>query len=722
MSSIYFGVYRDAVMSLARSVVIKFDHVADAINDQLRILGGTIDDDAPETWKYYMNLAGEYHSTDVMMSVRSMDTLEMIDFTKENLLLHRATAREYRPGTLYYDNLVRAFPDQAGLINGILYPIDVETAINSNNGDILYFDPKYVDENEYGFAYALQDWVRVFYTRWYNDAFNLTDDLYLASFLGHLYGKLPLAIMLIRLKKAKTPQAHSFHIREHLASNGRLDEFIPYLTIAQRLYLYRNINYIERNVGKQEMFDELVKEICTARGIPLVRYSIKQNTENMPTELYPTVDMTKSDVNYPVVQENMQKVTVGYLLGREDSLARDNAIVKYDAEKEIEDKVRSDQFSILPTKVLDSEVIDRSNSSVRSLTNVLLANWLHLSTSGRYRAYVQIPNPQTGELMSVTVKDAFIIAMYAYYRVWGQVPTKIPQYIAYEVLRNPMPNFEELRKRVQAKYTPAKVIRAIQDGHTPLRSYISTEQFYLDSAQFHQEYLKQWELYSFQEHPMGRAQAENLVKTHYINRKCTLVEGTISFEQYFTDNGLTILDLNDADYEQLAKDCINIATGANLYEVITLGSIQRELLRLMGRLSSYPLQFLRNVAFTDFHVVGVTSTRVGDVDSEAFAGMHTPVANINVQSYRTAGNQIFQISDSTITPPVDYTYVDEDHYHFDPCVNIQETSFNHSSYYLSVAHVTVHGVSIVTDETPNTTGVLDTYLYSNDPTWPVLKE
>jgi hypothetical protein len=721
MSNMYFGVYRDDVMKLARSFVIKFDHIATAINDQLKAVGIETDPDEPTTWKYYKNLAGEYHETDIMMTVRSMDTLEIIDFTKESLTIHRATAREYYPGSVYYNNLVREFPDQASLITGILYPIDIETAINSHNGEILYYDPKYVDNNEDDFLPAMQDWVTVFYGTWYNDAFTLTDDLYLASFLGHLYGKIPVAIMLYQLRNAKTRRVGSFHLRQHLASNSRLDEFIPYLMKSQQLHLYRNVNWYERNVGKEKTWGRLVDKILTPRGIPLIWYNIKQNTEKMPEELSPTVDMVKLNQNWPVIQENLEKTTVGVVLEREDPLARDNPLVRFDMEKEIEEKVSSDQFSILPTKILDSEVIDRSTSSVRSLMSVLLAEWLDLSSRGKYRAYVQIPHPRTGELMTITVKDAFIMMLYCYMKVWEIPMGNIPTVVAYEVMRPRLPMQDELINMVDWNVVHMPTIHAIQDRITPMGDYISTEQFYLDCTRFHNEYLACWELYSFQEHYLGRAYCENVVKAHYMNRRCQLVDQPTDFESYFTNMGIDLKDLRQSEYEQLVNDTINIATGSNLYKIITLGEIQRELLRLMGRMSSYPLQYLRNVAFTNFHVIGTVAVRLGDYKADAASYANINIGVINVMSYRSSAEHYIPIYDKDVIPGINYTYDQTLERKIDPTVTIKDLTDASSNTRVNIPIVGIRAVTFTYDETPPADGTLDGYLNSDDSTWPAVE-
>lgn len=110
MSNVYFDVYRDDTIKLVRSVIIKFNQTAEQINYQLeRNFPITVDQDNPASWKYYMHLAGEYHSTDEMMYVRSSDTLEVIEFTKANLAIHRATARSYVPGSTLYKSLARQY-------------------------------------------------------------------------------------------------------------------------------------------------------------------------------------------------------------------------------------------------------------------------------------------------------------------------------------------------------------------------------------------------------------------------------------------------------------------------------------------------------------------------------------------------------------------------------------------------------------------------------------
>lgn len=722
MSNVYFEVYRNDTMRLARSVVIKFDACATILNERLAEEKIVTDELDPTTWKYYMNMAGEYHSTDTMMRVRSMDTLEMIDFTKDNLLEHRATAREYVPGSIYYNNLVNQNPDQIALINGILYPIPIQKAIDSQDGEILYYDPQYVEEQEDNFDYELQDWVTNFYNRWYNHQYLLSDDLYFSAFLGQLYTQLPMAIMLIRLRNARTRRANSFFIREWLGSHSRLDEFMPYLTTGQQLHLYRDVTWYERNVGKENTWQLLVDNILTPRGIPLIWYNIKQNGKKMPGSINPTAELTKHDVNFPTVQEGNDKTTVEIILERENKLARDNPLVQKDALEQITEDIETGQYSTLPTKILDSEVIDRSTSSVRSRMNVLLNQWLDLASRGKYRAYVQIPHPRTGELMTVSVKDAYIMMLYAYIQVWEWDMEMIPMITAYEVLRDPLPSFKELKTYVSERVVPDNILREIQDRVFPMRSYISTEAFYLDANRQHKSYLKLWDLYSYQEHKDGRAMCENAVKAHYMNRRCRLVKTPTKFVDYFEAQGIDLTGLNKSEYEQLVTDCVNIATGQNLFKVITLGEIQKELLRLMERMSSYPLQYLRNVAYTNFHILGMVQVRLGDYRAAMSSYFRVPCDMLTCHAYYSKAEHHIKIHDKIVMPDVDYTANGTLFRKIDPTVYFRDLSLAKVKIKTRMPSVWLREVRFITPPiTPPANNHLGNYKVSTDPLYPDMK-
>lgn len=722
MSNVYFDVYRDDTIRLVRSVIVKFNETALQINTQLeRNYPITVDPDEPTTWKYYMHLAGDYHSTDTMMYVRSADTLEMIEFTKANLEIHRATARAYLPGTTLYNSLSRQYPDQVDLITGILYPIDIQMAIDAPDGKILYYDAKYIESQEDTLIYDLQDWVDAFYLRWYNQQFNLIDELFHAAYLGNMYLRMVPSIMAMRLSKAKTNQAHSYHIREYLASHEHLDDFIPYLDTYQMLWLYRNINYLQRHAGNKDTFRRLVQNILTHRGIPIIEYTLDQNSKNLLRDYKASAEMVKHDINFAIVDPDNAQVPVANILERESLLARDNPLVQFDTERDIQRDMGYSAYSVLPTRVYDSEVIDRSVSNVKSLEHVLLNEWLDLASSNRYRAFVQIPNPKNGVNMTMSVKNAWIVTMYCWMKTRGWLSPTIPKFIAYDVLTPKSPTFFELRAMSPLRIIPDKIITAIQDITPPMSDYISTEQFYLDCVQAHKNYLKQWELYSFQEHMVGRGYCEQIVRMHYMNRMCTLVDDDITWDTYFRQQGFDITDLSNPDMEQLMLDTINIATGANLVKVITLGEVQRELLRLMSKMSSYIAQYLRNVEFTKFHVLGMVMPRVGDISAWSGDTHIVPVVNIGLRDYGVLDKARYTIDDAVVGPNINWTYSQYGRWWINPFVNVRETSFKNGNFPVPVLNIGVGRVSITVHNNPDPDGELGFYEPSDDPNWPKLE-
>ena len=320
--------------------------------------------------------------------------------------------------------------------------------------------------------------------------------------------------------------------------------------------------------------------------------------------------------------------------------------------------------------------------------------------------------------MQMSVKDAFIVMFYAYTQIHKKNFKYIPQAIAYNVLRDKFPTFEELRSNVSQRLISDKLINAIQDHVTPLTTYISTEQFYIDCSASHKAYLKLWELYSFQEHPRSRAYCQQLVESHYMDRTCTLVDESITFERYFKDLSFPIADLTQTEYEQLCMDAINIATGSNLVTVVTLGEVQKELLHLMGELSSYPLQYLRNVSLTKFHVLGMVSTRVGDIATQSGHVHYAKVVNTEVKNLASRGEHNYGLNDANLVPEIDYDFDMKAHYKINVLTDVKDASSSRARYNVKGNALQFGNVSIRTFANPDDSGDLDQYVDPNDPQWP----
>lgn len=594
MSKAQYDIYRSKVIDFTRTLVVKSSASADAINRELGALGYSVNENDPESWKYYMHLAGEYHPTDQVMMIRSLDTLQDIPFTKADLVQHLATSREYREFGSYYRALVSRYPDQEDLIKGILNPVDKQTAIDAEDGQILYYDPLLVESNEENLIPRLENWTKVFSRRWLVRAYAQIDDLYVPAHLAMMYMLIPSVVMNIRLSNCHTNYAHSYHIREYLASHQKLDWAVDYMTKKQMLWLYREIRFIERNAGKQSTFQALIQNIMTERNLPLAEWNMRHLLSEMPTELAPRVEFARKTLNLDLSAAGVDTRNVIEMLEAEEGVARGNSRVMEDEAPLIREQMEFSLNDKLQTKVLESAIIDTTDATIFTLTDTLLNHWLYLSHVGRYTAVITVDNPKTGAPLVLSVKDAFIVFLYVFGKSLGLEMNNLPVLPANHVRKLVTPPRSELRAMVSEELVDEAVLDAIYANLTPVGNYISTEAFYREVKKIHEDLMAHRWIWTTRENMYERGMVEGAAMHLYQNIDLDL-GATESFLDWFNDRGLDMPSFTTLEAGLLADTLVSYATGANLNVTTSLREIQTAMLRIMSTLSSYSVQYLQSI-------------------------------------------------------------------------------------------------------------------------------
>ena len=649
MSNARYKLYVDDVLLLARSIVLKSESTANSINQFFRDSGAAeVFEEQPETWKYYLNLAGEYHSTDTRMFVTSLDTREMIEFSKANLVEHRATKRGYLPGTRFYKELVRKYPNQIDLIQGILEPIDIQQAIAARDGEILSYDTNLVESNETNLIPELQKKIDGWKVRWDVVDYAKVDDLYPAANLAILYMNIPLFILNIRLANCRTEKVHSFHIRQYLASNGKLDSYIDNLNKKQMLFLYRNIQYINRNAGKQETFDWLVENLLTERLLPLAKYRLQHNISGMPNKLLPTINAKRFDLTKYVSGTARDIYSANELIQKEVSVTRNNVHYQAEALQDLTHKYGRHTHSELPTKVLESSVVDRSEAFSVKLGDVLLNHWISWACEGNYLAMTNFDNPANGESLWFTAKDAFILFLYAYNASHGVRLEQVPDVVATFVRKPVIPSVAEMRALAQPSRVPTEWIHYLREDQPVIGDVISTAAFYEKCQEIH----KAWKLHSdfiaFREHMVTRGQVENVAYHLYQDVHYDLAGG-MDYADWLKAKNLELDNLSHEEFDLLANNLMATATGSDLKVSVGLSDLQESMVRLLRQLSSYSIQVVTELQGKNITVVGCPAIRVGDYQGRGEGVTRIHQSNVYVQDLFGKGynDEYVDLSDAT---------------------------------------------------------------------------
>lgn len=664
MSNFQYNLYTASILRLGKSMRIKHVATATTINDHINsmtaVTGIRADVERPETWKYYLNMAGIYHETDELIMITSLDTMEVIPFTREKLLQHRATMREYQYGKSYYNNLVALYPTQEDLIRGILNPVDLQTALAAKDYTILYYAEDEVEEQEYDLIANLQDWVYRSVDRWAINDFRFTDSLYPFVILGKIYSFICPTIMNIRLEAMRTYQAHSYHVWNYLNSNGMLEKYRKELTLPQVMWLYRNIEWVRTNAGSQATFEKLLQNIMTARNLPLGSYDIFHDTESVPLEFKPVGKALRTNLNLRSANSRNTAVrSIDYLFQKELYAAPNNELVQEEDEPNAKHAIAVAPLSRYPTKIYESDLIDAENSEPYKLDQILLNHWIDLSVTGKYKSVINVRNPYTNELITMTVKDAFLVWLYAINNRNGIKLTTIPVIKARSVSRQPLPRYKDLRPLARVELVPDAWIDTILDGLIPIEQVISTETFNELCIKLHANMLLHREYWVRQEERLIRGEMESLINHLYETKTYNFYPAGSTFEQFFSSKGWALGDLIPSDYDLLIADIWNLALGIDITQKVVLKDIQSSMLGIMRQLGTYDTQYIQTINETPAIILDPQSIRIDKPKIHETHRIYNKEMSVDQLKFKLSSKLGIDLTDDTVIDPIRVTAKDK---------------------------------------------------------------
>lgn len=617
MSTDYRVLYLNDTKLLAKTMVILSKKSVDLVNDYLVLKYGSqiLDESRPESWKYYLNISGQYHSTDKMMTVTSLDTLETIDFTLENLEIHTATASAYAYGTRFFYGLLERYPDQEQLILGILNPVDINKAIESRDGTIMTFPKGLVESQEITLIDELQDWIYLFIDRWDTQAYGVSSSLYATAQHAILYLQLLPKILNLRLKRCKTNEAHSFHIRSYLASHGNLDRFYDYMTTKQALFLYRNLNYLQLNNGRTEIFEWLVQKILTDRNIPLAEYQLRlQGT--FDENYFPDYKFKKIPINTDFNTPNIDYFPLKSLLAKEESLANGNTDYIFHSQDVVDKTLKNAASSVLLTKDLESSMVDHAGNEVYPLYDILFDLWAWLSANDLYHVAINFKDPKTGELRSIFSDDAFVYYVYLMMKALNAPISKVPSYILSRVPKLSPPSLNQVLVGTEREFSEKTILAKFLLAKQPrISKMFSVTSFNQLGTELFNAANRQWYLMSRTEHLFERAEVENMVSQFYRNAVVKFSDDGQDFSTWLKEKSLPDYEYTPNECYELMQNIYIAATGHSQDPTRVLANIQKAMLSIMEQLSSYSVQYIQQINSSPIKMVNWAAIRLGNLDA-----------------------------------------------------------------------------------------------------------
>jgi len=290
--------YTINTIGLAKRLVIKSHLFAVSMEENFRKLHPTyVTPSNIKDWCYYRNLAGEKHPFSSEIKVTSYVTGEPIIITKE-YLDDNNDMRNFLRSSPEFERLLFRYPTDSVYILGLLYPVVEEISTTSHEGKILSYDESYLEPQEVTLIDKLEDRIHNYFKRYNNPGYLGTDTHYAAGLSSTLSQYVLNSILSLRMAVYNTFEVNSRYMNMKLDSELSIGEHTKYLSNGCKFWLYKNIEYLAANAGKDMIIDDIIRNVIHPMGVNV--YEVI-TVPQVPTILTPTFGSTAYMKNNDIV-------------------------------------------------------------------------------------------------------------------------------------------------------------------------------------------------------------------------------------------------------------------------------------------------------------------------------------------------------------------------------------------------------------------------------------
>ena len=630
--------YQRDLKNLTKSIIIKLDSIGYQIQHYLyknkgyskpdRIL------DNKREWKYYINLSGKYHSSDTEMYLYNRYIDEDMLLTVENINMYPELRNELMLLGDSFSDLVKKYPYQESLIKSILFPVDIEKAISAENGTILTYNKNLVDRKEYSLIPRLQDYIYGYFARWYIEQYIFVEDLYLTTAIGELYSNLYTEIESIRLSNLFTYEAHDYYIDLFFSSHLDTAEDVNILPENVKMWLYKNLRFIERHTGKNSTLDLIVDKIFSSSGlgigeINLLKEDVSENLEDT-TVLKSTsyflgdkVFKTNALNNFYIANRN-KKYDLSQIIKKELMLS-ENSSLNYDMVHDSEKlKIMTAKYLNEKSKILefDDKIVLRSRTIPEM--HVIVDNWFHYAFTGKYNYNVEIKDENTNLVYNINAKQGALMLLKVMLSSIERTDVKLRHYKSTAILRHEPGIKSSVNRLFIDRENSDKLTNLIFDNIPEKRdSFNSMEEI--------REYLLEvnglnnllWYTICNNGNAVLSATLKHFQDRIYMDKDINLmlygsVESTI--DELLFNNGLEYEIGNNYNHMSMMKLLIKTFTGLSFNTSNEDTEDMDKLLKLVKKILSYSVQIL----YTPVSSSSIESPYTGDALLHVTRPMITP--------------------------------------------------------------------------------------------------